>query len=143
MSTELETKQDETIIEESTNVEESAKVEAPEVDKVKELELANARLQGMLDAKSQPTISSIQSVESEQDKYQKTKQTVIADASAMDNTDFEEKYKMSKGEAKLHFTTYEFEQERSRNSENMAILRAENQIVKKYGDKYDKYREKI
>lgn len=146
MSTELETKQEETKIdntEETIIPDNDQKPPETTPDKARELELENARLKGMLEAKNAPIAPPVQSVESEQDKYLKTKQTVLSDSTAMDSTDFEEKYKMSKAEAKLHFTTYEFEQERMTNKENMALLRAENQIVKKYGDKYAKYQDKI
>ena len=143
MSIELETKQDETITPAAN--EETAPVVTQEEspDKVKELELENARLQGMLDAKAQPAPTPIQSVESEHDKYTKTKQTVLSDSQVMDDDEFKEKYKMSKEKAENQFLKYEFERENQKRAEDMAILRAENQIVKKYGDKYSKYQEKI
>lgn len=143
MSTELETKQEETIVEETGEETNPAEIKEESPDKVKELELENARLKGMVEAKAQPTPVAIQSVESEQEKYNKTKQTVLSDAQALDDDEFKEKYKMSKEKAENQFLKYEFERESQKRAEDMAILRAENQVVKKYGDKYSKYQEKI
>jgi hypothetical protein len=144
MDKELETKQDDPKEEITEQLPpEEPEVKEPEKDPVKELELENAKLKGMLEAKTQPVPQPIQTVDSEQARYQNTKQTVLNDAQALSVEDFEEKYKMSKAEAKVHFTTYELELERAKNAENMAILRAENQVVKKYGEKYSKYQDKI
>lgn len=143
MSEELGIKQDETKEEVKEEIKEEVKEESPKIDKVKELELENARLKGLVEGRSQSTPQPVQTVESEQDKYQKTKSTVLADAQSLTTEEFEERYKMSKAEAKLQFTNYELEQDRAKTLESMAILRAENQIAKKYGEKYSKYQEQI
>lgn len=150
MSTELDTKQDETKIEEKIEEKQEEVVEQPvekeeelSPEKLRELELENARLKGQLEARAAVTAPAPQPASTEYERYLQTKNTVLGDANTLSNEDFEEKYKKSKAEIQLQFTNYEFEQERVKNAENLAILRAENQIVKKYGDKYGKYQDKI
>ena len=111
----------------------------------RDLELENARLKAKLEAheeiRSERPI--VTKRDPEDEKYQQTKSIVLADSGSLDDDSFQEKYKMSKAEAKVHFVNHERERDSNKHNEDMAFLRAENIITKKYEEEYSKYENQV
>jgi len=119
-------------------------VKQPDADRLKELEIEKARLEGELAARrEEPKKETPEPMDPQEAQYQQTKQIVSNDASAMDEDAFNEKYKMSKSDARMYYVQAEQERERVRNAEERSLLRAENTVAKKYGEKFTQYEKDI
>jgi len=129
--------------EETPSVEQPAPEPSSDAQRLRELELQNAKLEGQistLQSISQPSKSVENQTQVQQNAW---KATVLADINGMPDEDFRTKYKFEKYQATAAILEQEMLTKSAKTDRQVAELTAENRLVAKYGKDFMAVRSEV